>query len=157
VVANGVQLCALLDSGSTQNFVDSIAIEHAAIPLQGCAGLHVAVANSDLLTSLRCCRGLRLDIVGEAFHVNCYSHALASFGMVLGVQWLESLGPIMWDFGRRTMAFMRDDCRICWTVAETEEWPTTLMMAEVDLMDYLLSQFPLIFSPPQGLPSPHQW
>jgi hypothetical protein len=145
-VVNGVQVHALLDSGSTHNFIDSAAVECMAIPLQGCAGLRVAVANDDRLMSLGCYHGLHLDVASEAFHVDCYSLALASFDMVLGVQWLESLGPILWDFGRRTMAFVRDDRRICWTAADTRERPTTLMMVKVDLMDDLLSQFPLLFS-----------
>jgi hypothetical protein len=45
--------------------------------------------------SLGCCRGLCLDIVDGNFCVNYYDLKLASFDMVLGVQWLESLGPIL--------------------------------------------------------------
>jgi hypothetical protein len=84
----------LLDSDSTHNFIDSAVADCAAVPFQGCVGLRVAVANSDRLTSSGCCRGLRLDVVGDAFCVDCYGIALASFDMVLDIQWLESLGPI---------------------------------------------------------------
>jgi hypothetical protein len=42
------------------------------------------------------------------------------------------------------MAFVRDGCHICWSAADIGERPTTLMMAEADLMDDLLAQFPLL-------------
>jgi hypothetical protein len=32
--------------------------------------------------------------------------------MVLGIQWLESLGPILWDFRNRTMAFVWNGHRV---------------------------------------------
>jgi hypothetical protein len=38
--------------------------------------------------------------------------------MVLGVQWLESLGPILWDFTRRTITFVMDDHRVCWSATD---------------------------------------
>jgi hypothetical protein len=85
VMANDVQLRALLDSGNTHNFVDSTTAKHAGIALWGCAGLHVIVANGDRLPSSGCCKGLCLDIAGESFHVDCYGLALVSFDMVLGV------------------------------------------------------------------------
>jgi hypothetical protein len=48
----------------------------------------------------------------EVFSINCYGISLASYDMVLGVHWLESLGPILWDFSRRTIAFVRDGHRV---------------------------------------------
>jgi hypothetical protein len=48
-------------------------------------------------------------IVGHTvFHNDCFSLRLGSFDIVLGVQWWESLGPILWDFEKRTMAFVRN-------------------------------------------------
>jgi hypothetical protein len=66
----------------------------------------VAVANNDRLTSPGCCMGLRIDVGTESFAIDCYELEITSYEMVLGVQWLESLGPILWDFGRRMMAFI---------------------------------------------------
>jgi hypothetical protein len=50
--------------------------------------------------------GLRIDVGTESFAIDCYELEITSYEMVLGVQWLESLGPILWDFGRRMMAFI---------------------------------------------------
>jgi hypothetical protein len=57
-----------------------------------------------------------------------------------GIPWLH---PICY-FDRRTMAFIQDGRCI-------------FLSAEADLMDDLLAQFTLLFSPPQGLSPPRQW
>jgi hypothetical protein len=70
VIVNGAHLSALLDSGSTHNFVDSTADTCTGIQLTAQHGLHVAVANGNQVPSLGCCKDL---------------------------QWLKSLGHILWD------------------------------------------------------------
>lgn len=44
-------------------------------------------------------------ISDELFHVDCYALQLEGFDVVLGVQWLRTLGPIVWDFDHLTMSF----------------------------------------------------
>jgi hypothetical protein len=44
--------------------------------------------------------------VGERFIIDCFRLALSSFDMVLGIQWLESLGPILWNFGKHMLTFV---------------------------------------------------
>jgi hypothetical protein len=75
----------LLNSGSTHNFIDVAAAEGTGIMFQGGAGLRVAVANDDRLSSPGCCSDLAIDIGGEPFSITCYKVALDSFNMVLGV------------------------------------------------------------------------
>lgn len=97
VFINGTTLRALLDSGSTHNFVDSEAASRAGIVFVAQHSLRVAVANGDRVESSGCCRNLKISIADEDFVIDCYELALGSYEMVLGVQWLASLGPILWD------------------------------------------------------------
>jgi hypothetical protein len=106
VVINGVHLTALLDADYTHNFVNTDAAARAGITLSGLSGLCLAVANGDWLTSLGCCHNLNMAIDSEQSQIVCYGLALGSYDMVLHIQWLESLGPILWDFGKRTMQFI---------------------------------------------------
>jgi hypothetical protein len=62
-----------------------------------------------MATSPGCCKNLRISVDGEGFYIDYYDLALGSYEMVLGVQWLESLGPMLWDFGKRTLAQQRTD------------------------------------------------
>jgi hypothetical protein len=52
---NGTRLLALLDSGSTHNFVDLDIADRAGIKLEGHSGLQVAVANGDRVHNPGCC------------------------------------------------------------------------------------------------------
>ena len=74
--------------------------------------------------------------------------------MVLGCQWLSTLGPIMWDFGRRTMSFWSDDHRVQWSGLPTTPTAHVHACSTGDLLQLLLPEFADIFEKPQGLPPP---
>jgi hypothetical protein len=148
VAINDIHLRALLDSGLTHNFIDTAATHRASITWQPTSGLQVAVANGDRLNSPGRCHDLCIVISTEPFVIDCYGLELASFKMVLGVQWLESLGPLRWDFGQRMMAFVRNGHRNLWTATDMTPSPPHLLATDDDLMDDLLSQFEAVFVTP---------
>jgi hypothetical protein len=94
----GTLLVALLDTGSTHNFIDTDVATCVGLALLGSSGLRVLVANGDRVTSPGCCRDLSVSIGNEQFIINCYGLSIGSYDMVVRVQWLESLGPVLWDF-----------------------------------------------------------
>jgi hypothetical protein len=108
VNTNGMQLLVLINSGSTHNFVDIDSVARAGISLGGKAGLHDTVANGDNVQSLGCCRNVPFSIGNMWFTIDCDGLALDSFKMVLDIQWLESLGPIQWDFAQLMITFTRE-------------------------------------------------
>jgi hypothetical protein len=72
-----------------------------------------------------------------------------SYEMVLGVHWLESLGPILWDFSRRILAFMRNGHWVTWTRPDaTTPSPVPLFSATSDIMEALLDEFEPLFACP---------
>jgi hypothetical protein len=110
VIINTVPLTTLFDSGSTYNFVDTDATARAGLRLAPRDNLCVAVANGDYVSSPGGCCNVSISIRSKVFIIESYGLELAAYNMVLGVQWLESLGLILWDFGQRTMAFVRNGC-----------------------------------------------
>jgi hypothetical protein len=67
--------------------------------------LSVKVTNGEHVASSGVCLGIDMDIIGECFSINMYVLPLDGFDIVLGVQWLRTLGPIMWNFSDLTMSF----------------------------------------------------
>lgn len=61
-------------------------------------GLSVKVANGDKIPSAGICHNIQLSIDHAAFVLTGYVLPLAGFDFILGVQWLQSLGPISWNF-----------------------------------------------------------
>jgi hypothetical protein len=155
-VVNGATLRALLDSGSTHNFVDTDVAARVEITLCGCAGLRVAVATGDRVSSPGCYHNLHLTVGGEPFDIDLYGIALGTYDMALGVQWLESLGPILWDFDRRTIAFVRNGHRVLWIAVAHPTAPPSLCTVSGDIMGDLLAHFAPLFVEPSVLPPPCQ-
>jgi hypothetical protein len=151
-----ILLRALLDFGSTHNFIDTLVATCAGIVFQGGTCLRVAVASGDRVTSMGRCANLTIDIVGEPFVLTCYGLALGSFDMVLNMQWLESLGPVLWDFRGCTLAFICNNRRVLWSATSTSAAPATLASISTDVMEDLLQQYEGLFVAPTGLPPDRQ-
>jgi hypothetical protein len=69
------------------------------------SGLSVRVANGDRVVCPGVCPALPASVQEEPFKLTCYILPLDGFDVVLGVQWLRTLGPILWDFEKLTMTF----------------------------------------------------
>jgi hypothetical protein len=108
------QIVVLLDSGSTHTFVRRDAARQVGLAFHPSAGAHVTMANGIRVA----CQGLALDVdirIGmETFAIDCYSVPLDSYDMVLGVAFLRTLGPILWDFDDSCIAFWREGRRVLW-------------------------------------------
>jgi hypothetical protein len=72
------------------------------------------MANDERVHSPGCCNDLPITIDDEPFTLDCLGLTLGSHEMVLRVQWLESLGPILWDFTECIIIFVRNGHRVCW-------------------------------------------
>ena len=93
---NGRDFIALLDSGSTHNFIDSdtsvdLNLQRTSAP----NFLKVAVANGDQISNVSIYNNLPVQIDIESFIIDCYSIKLGGYDFVLGVNCLSSLGPII--------------------------------------------------------------
>jgi hypothetical protein len=51
------------------------------------------------------CTDVCLKLQGNTFCSNFFVLTLGGCDVVLGVQWLRTLGPIIWDFLHLTMSF----------------------------------------------------
>jgi hypothetical protein len=136
---------ALLDTGSSHNFIDIGMARRAGLRLRERRNFSVAVANGDRVTSKGKALAQTVHIGGEAF--------VGDYDMVLGVQWLGTLGPVLWDFARRTVVFQRGDSRILWRGVDPMPGPSLAQLTAGNvLLDALLEEFAGLFAEPQGLP-----
>jgi len=105
VTIAGVPLKALVDTGSTHTFIHTEVAARLGLPVSSRDGLSVLVANGDRVRSPGVCLATEVLIYEEPFSIDCVALDLGGFDLVLGVQWLRSLGPIVWDFDALSMAF----------------------------------------------------
>jgi hypothetical protein len=76
--------------------------------------LRVLVANGDRVPCQGVARNVALAIGTEEFSIDCFGINLGEFDLILGVEFLRTLGPILWDFEDLCMAFTRGGRRILW-------------------------------------------
>jgi hypothetical protein len=154
VVALGVaSFVALLDSGSTHNFISEEAARRSSLPLRQRPRLTALVANGERVTCVGVIHDAPLLIDGDSFPTDLYVMPLAGYDVVLGTRWLGELGPIVWDLSRRRMSFQRQGCPISWTGVDRSPVPTLGATTEVGpLLEALLLSFGGLFTDPVGLP-----
>jgi hypothetical protein len=98
VRVHDLTLVALVDTGSTHTFIREAVASQLGLHVAPRLELYIKVANGDSVTSSGVYPKLRVAIAEELFDITCYGLPLASFDIVLDVQWLRSLGPILWNF-----------------------------------------------------------
>jgi hypothetical protein len=162
VEVGAVSLVALLDTGSTHNFIGEEAARRTGLAVQHRPRLTATVANGERIRCPGVIRQAPISIAGERFLVDLYVMPLAGYDLVLGTQWLSTLGPIVWDFTARTMSFTWHGRAICWTdVAKVRAPRLTATAGDSSLLDGLLDAFSAVFAAPTGLPrysqAPRRW
>lgn len=112
------------------------------------------MANGDHVPCPGVYRGATFSIDGEAFSGDFFALPLAGYDVVLGTQWLASLGPILWDFGALTMSFWRGDHQVCWRGQAGPSSPALRACTSDNLLSALLDAFAAVFTEPKGMPPP---
>jgi hypothetical protein len=95
----------LIDSGSTHNFVDAKLAASLGIQPQPSDRITVQIANGQEVASPGRSREVEVKLQGVIFRTDLFILPLAGCDAVLGIQWLRTLGPILWDFSALTMQF----------------------------------------------------
>lgn len=169
----------LVDNGSTYNFVDTIMTSKCGLRVLQSQSIPIKVANGDVLTSQGKCTSVAMQIQGTSFTTYFFTLSLGGCDVVLGVQWLLSLCPVLWDFIELKMeviykekssclrclpfngATLIDDKEVC-KISPMENKGLLLQLIstksnESSLVDCkevseLLLQFDRVFEEPKGLP-----
>ncbi|OMP06305.1 Retroviral aspartyl protease [Corchorus olitorius] len=96
----------LIDSGSTHNFLDTNVAKKLGCKITQVKPMKVDVANGNSLACVAACKNLPWTLQGSVFVTDVLLLPLGSCDMVLGVQWLETLGDINWNFKELRMEFV---------------------------------------------------
>ncbi|KAK1644330.1 hypothetical protein QYE76_062135 [Lolium multiflorum] len=119
----------------------------------------VTVANGDRLACQGVARQVPITIGDEHFSVDCVGINLGCYDFILGIDFLSTLGPILWDFEALPSSSARGRPPRPWRGLGSSGPPApqlALMAAALDpthpLLDDLLQQHSDIFTEPQGLP-----
>lgn len=88
------QIHILIDPGSTHNFLDLKRAQEIGCPLTPINPMTVAAAGGDLVAGFKS-TGFKWSVQGYDFQTEVKTLPLDCCDLVLGVQWLSTLGPIL--------------------------------------------------------------
>jgi hypothetical protein len=145
---------ALVDTGSTHNFIGETAAQRVGMPVQTRPRLTATVANGERISCPGILRQAPVVIDGLEFRVDLYVMPLAGNDIVLGTNWMPPLGYIVWNVIVGTMAFKHEGRDVSWR--DNAPPPTPRLHAATlviePLLDELLDAFEDVFTAPSGLP-----
>ncbi|KAJ4795897.1 polyprotein [Rhynchospora pubera] len=95
----------LVDSGSTNNFISRRTAQFLKLPTSPTTLFRVRVGNGAALQCNELCKEVSLSIQSHSFATDLFVLDLEGSDVVLGVQWLETLGPILTDWSKLHMEF----------------------------------------------------
>jgi hypothetical protein len=156
VLIKGERFLALLDTGSTHNFLRGDTMQRLGLATFGGKQLRVTVGNGDRLPCASIARNVPIVIGGAVFSVTCAGIDLGGFDFILGIDFLRTLGPILWDLEAMTVSFLHRGTRVQWQgVHPAVPQPHVAVVSATDqqpMLDILLEQQGAIFFEPTGLP-----
>ena len=110
---NGVSLVILLDTSSTHNFIDAAIVSNLHLFVNYSQTLEVKVANGAVVKTQGFCNKVPVCIQGEELFIQFHVLPLRGCDVILGTQWLTSIGDIQWNFQHLTIgspgSFARDE------------------------------------------------
>ncbi|XP_061357767.1 uncharacterized protein LOC133302059 [Gastrolobium bilobum] len=102
----------LIDGGSTHNFITSRMASHFHLTLHVISPFKVRVGNGDALLCSASCNSIPVNIQSHVFTIDVYVIDLKGADIVMGVQWLSTLGPIVTDYAALTMSFVHNNTQV---------------------------------------------
>jgi hypothetical protein len=104
----GSPVVILIDSGSTHNFIQDRIAKQLGLPLHHAQSFQVLVGNGEELKCDSISHQDELLVGSHHFSVDLFVLPLSGADIVLGVQWLKTLGPVLTDYEHLTMQFMKE-------------------------------------------------
>ena len=91
-------MCVLIDTGSDRDFLHPNIAESLHLPLSPIRTFRVYVGNGEALLCTHVSRQMKLEIQGTVFRGDLHILPVHGPDVILGMDWLESLGkvPISW-------------------------------------------------------------
>jgi hypothetical protein len=168
----------LIDTGSTNNFLDEDVAKRLSIPVEPCDQFEVKLADGRTLTCQGKCSRAKLLVQDQELRADFFLLPLGDYEVVLGIEWLRTLGDVLWNFSKLTMKFTLNGQRVTFrgkrggsvtTVSshrmerilkkERQGYLLQLKHEEAEVSDQarpeiesLLEEFEDIFSEPKTLP-----
>jgi len=102
---HNLPVTVLIDSGSSHNILQPRIAHHLHLPITPSPPLSVMVGNGAFIQCQGICPLLNISLQTSTFTIHFYLLPIEGADVVLGIEWLRTLGPIQADFSIPSIAF----------------------------------------------------
>lgn len=99
------EVCVLIDTDSDRDFLHPSIAEALHLPLSPVRPFRVFVGNGEALVCTHVSRQTQLEIHGSVFSIDLHILPIHGPDVILGIEWLESLGKVSVDFAGKVLEF----------------------------------------------------
>ncbi|XP_047308018.1 uncharacterized protein LOC124911559 [Impatiens glandulifera] len=138
----------LIDTGSTHNFINSKILRNIGHEAMKTQVLSVKVADGSTLFCSSVCKNLKWSMEGKDYQADMKVLTMTGYDMVLGIEWLITLGTSAWNFEKLTFSFEMEGATI--TLQGIPQ--TQINLIEGHQLEKLLRKGSLAAMQPDGLP-----
>ena len=117
--------------------------------------LQVVVTNGSKIKSPGQCQNVPITMGNQLIHIDIYILTLNGVDAILGVNWLQKLGPILWDFKAKSMVFKQNGRVMELKGIECSHSTPTVQLQDVEMespldttLNNLLIEFDVVFQEP---------
>ncbi|GAU48361.1 hypothetical protein TSUD_282420 [Trifolium subterraneum] len=101
----GVPVAILVDSGATHNFIDKRLVQKMNWAVDDSTSMCIKLGDGSRAHSIGVCPDLKIDVDGVQLAIQAHLFELGGVDIVLGVDWLRTLGDIIMNWTKHTMSF----------------------------------------------------
>lgn len=105
----GLPVSVLIDTGSTHNIMQPRIAHHLQIPHNSIPRFSVMVGNGSRIHCSGFCPQVPINLQHNFFHIPFYLIPIEGADVVLGMEWLQTLGPIAADFAVPSISFVHNN------------------------------------------------
>ncbi|KAA8537022.1 hypothetical protein F0562_029500 [Nyssa sinensis] len=103
-VINKISVITLIDTGNTHSFIDPNVVRKARLTVED-TNQSVKLADGSTLPCFGFCKATPLQLQSLEVTPSLYLLALGGCDVVLGMDWLKTLGTVVWNFNDLIMSF----------------------------------------------------
>ncbi|KAF7815055.1 Retrotransposable element Tf2 [Senna tora] len=110
---NGSEVLTMIDSGASHNFISTSLVDKMSLPKVKTSSYMVTVGDGHTVKSEGKCKQLRVELQGTVLEQDFYLFDLGEVDLILGMEWLESLGEVRVNWKQLTMKYKEGEEVIC--------------------------------------------
>ncbi|KZV27244.1 hypothetical protein F511_04697 [Dorcoceras hygrometricum] len=103
------EVVVMVDSGASHNFVSRVLMEKLGLGIDETVRFGVCLGNGGRIQCQGLCRNLRVELGAYTAIITGHLFELGGVDVILGVDWLRTLGEVLLDWNRLRMRFSGGD------------------------------------------------